>query len=108
MEIPNTDELPIACDLTALDAEVRSAHIEMARQLLNEGAQEVRELPDGGAFRYTAEQYAQVTQFIANERLCCPFFTFVLEVTPRNGPIWLRITGREGVKDFLQTSFETI
>ena len=63
----------------------------------------MQELPDGFAFRYAAEQFAQVTQFIANERLCCPFFTFVLEVTPTNGPIWLRITGREGVKDFLQS-----
>jgi hypothetical protein len=104
MEMPPTGDLPIACDLTALDAGVRSAHIELARQLLNESAQEVRELPDGRAFRYAAEQYAQVTQFIANERLCCPFFTFVLEVTPGNGPIWLRITGRVGVKEFLQTS----
>ena len=104
MEMPKTDDLPIACDLTALDAEVRPAHIALARQLLNEGAQEVRELPDGRAFRYVAEQYAQVAQFIANERLCCPFFTFVLEVTPRNGPIWLRITGGERVKDFLQIS----
>ena len=49
-----------------------------------------------------AEQFDQVTQFIANERLCCPFFSFVLEVTPARGLIWLRITGRAGVKDFLQ------
>ena len=96
-------DLPIACDLTALDAEARSTHMETARQLLHEHAQEVGELPDGFAFRYAAGQYAQVTQFIANERLCCPFFTFVLEVTPGNGPIWLRITGQAGVKDFLQS-----
>ena len=102
MSTQTMDNIPIACDLTAIDAEVRSMHVEAAKQLLHEGAQEVQELPDGFAFRYPAEQYGQVTQFIANERLCCPFFTFVLEVTPANGPIWLRITGREGVKDFLQ------
>ena len=102
MDSQTTHDLPIACDLTAIDAEVRSMHVESAKQLLHEGAQEVQELPDGFAFRYPAEQYGQVTQFIANERLCCPFFSFVLEVTPANGPIWLRITGREGVKDFLQ------
>jgi hypothetical protein len=102
MDVQTNYDIPIACDLTALNAEVRSAHLESAKQLLHEGAQELQELPDGFAFRYTAAQYAQVTQFIANERLCCPFFTFVLEVTPANGPIWLRITGRAGVKDFLQ------
>jgi hypothetical protein len=103
MDRQTMPDVPIACDLTALEPEVRSTHVESAKQLLNAGAQEVQELPDGFAFRYAAEQYAQVTRFIANERLCCPFFTFVLEVTPGNGPIWLRITGQAGVKDFLQS-----
>jgi hypothetical protein len=96
-------ELPIACDPTAIDSEVRATHMESARQLLNDNAQEVQELPDGFAFRYAATQYAQVIQFIANERLCCPFFTFTLEVAPANGPLWLRITGGAGVKEFLQS-----
>ena len=102
MDTHTTEDLPIACDLTALDADVRSTHMTTAWQLLHEAAQEVQDLPNGFAFRYVAEQYAQLTQFIANERLCCPFFTFVLEVAPAHGPIWLRITGRAGVKDFLQ------
>ena len=73
MDRQTNHDLPIACDLTAIDAQVRSTHLESAKQLLHEGVQETQELPDGYAFRYTAEQYAQVTQFIANERLCCPF-----------------------------------
>ena len=103
MDMQTTRDLPLACNLTAINAEVRSTHVESAKQLLHEHAQEVQELPDGFAFRYPAEQYGPVTQFIANERLCCPFFSFVLEVTPAHGPIWLRITGREGVKEFLQS-----
>src|SRR4051794_38446738 len=91
LDTQTAHDIPIACDLTALEADVRSRHVESARQLLSAGAQEVQELPDGFALRYTAEQYDQVTQFIANERLCCRFFTFVLEVTPAHGPIWLRI-----------------
>ena len=106
MDTQTNHDLPIACDLAAINADLRSTHIESAKQLLNEGAQEVQELPDGFALRYAAEQYAQVTQFIANERLCCPFFTFVLEVTPASGPIWLRITGRDGVKDFLRAELD--
>src|SRR5690242_14031834 len=95
-------DLPLACDLAAIDAEARQAHVELASYLLREGAQEVRDLPAGFAFRFAAAQYAQVTQFIANERLCCPFFTFALEVTPGHGPLWLRITGPAGAKDILQ------
>jgi len=103
MDTQTNHDLPIACDLTAIDAEVRSMHVESAKQLLHEGAQEVQELPDGFAFRYPAEQYGQVTQFIANERLCCPFFTFNLEVTPAHGSLWLRITGSEEIKALLQS-----
>jgi hypothetical protein len=102
MRIQTNHDIPIACDLTAIDAEARTTHLATAEQLLRADAAEVQELPDGLAFRYAAEQYPQVAQFIANERLCCPFFSFVLEVTPANGPIWLRITGGAGVKDFLQ------
>ena len=97
-----SQDIPIACDLTALEPGMRSTHLEAARQLLHGDAAEVTELPDGYAFRYRADQYERVAQFIANERLCCPFFTFVLEVTPAQGPLWLRVTGSEGVKDFLQ------
>jgi hypothetical protein len=97
-------ELPIACDLTAIPADERATHSARAEQLLRVGAAEVQELPNGYAFRYAAEQYAQVAQFIANERLCCPFFTFTLEVTPAQGPLWLRITGPTEVKEFLQTA----
>src|SRR4051794_38311838 len=95
-------DIPIACDLTALDPAVRATHMEAAIQLLRGDAAEVTELADGYAFRYSADQYERVVRFIANERRCCPFFTFVLEVTPGHGPLWLRITGGEGVKDFIQ------
>src|ERR1041384_1898991 len=73
-------EIPIACDLAAIPADERAAHSARAEQLLHTSAAEVQELPDGYAFRYTAAQYELVTQFIANERLCCPFFSFTLEV----------------------------
>jgi hypothetical protein len=96
--------VPIACDLAAIDADVRSTHLTTAEQLLRHDAAEVQELSDGYTFRFGAEQYPQVTAFIANERLCCPFFTFTLEVTPAQGPLWLRITGSEEIKGFLQSA----
>ena len=102
MEMSTNHDVPIACDLSVLDAEVRATHLATARQLISEGAAEVCELPNGYGFRYASAQYEQVTQFIANERLCCPFFSFTLEVTPAQGPLWLRISGGEGVKEFLR------
>jgi hypothetical protein len=40
------------------------------------------------------------------ERLCCPFVRYTLEIEPNRGPFWLRMTGVEGVKEFLRMSFE--
>lgn len=108
METQAQQPIPIACDLTAIPAAQRADHVASAERLLADGAAEVRELADGYAFRYGAEQFEQVTQFIAAERLCCPFFTFTLEVAPARGPIWLRITGADpAVKEFLQNNLRS-
>ena len=98
-----SDDVPLACDLGALDERTRAAHLALAGQLMHGGAAEVRDLPDGYAFLFDAAQYGEVAQFVANERLCCPFFAFALEVAPAHGPLWLRITGGQGVKEFLHS-----
>jgi hypothetical protein len=95
----------LACDLTAIAANERPAHIGRAGRLLSAAVQERQELVDGYAFRFVADEYADLAAFIANERLCCPFYRFVLDVSPEQGPIWLRITGGDGVKQLLATIF---
>jgi hypothetical protein len=92
----------IACDLAAIAAEERDAHIARAATLMFDASEERRELPDGYAWRFAADQYGELVAYIANERRCCPFFTFTLEVTPAGGPIWLRLTGDDAVKAFLR------
>ena len=98
-------EIPLACDLTAIPAEEREAHELLAKRLFVDAAPERQELPDGYAFQFRADQYPLLTAFVANERLCCPFFRFTLEVTPEQGPLWLRITGGDGVKEFIRAEF---
>jgi hypothetical protein len=98
-------EIPLACDLTAIPAEQRPAHELLARQLFFEAIPERQELSDGYTFQFRADQYPLLAAFIANERLCCPFFSFTLEVTPAQGPLWLRLTGGDGVKEFIHAEF---
>ena len=108
---PNSNENPsLACDLTAIPASLREEHVVTAPQLFAL-AQEVQELPDGFAIRFENEpgRFMAIANFVQNERLCCPFFHFELDVEPNNGPLWLRLTGGEGVKEILQmTLFENI
>jgi hypothetical protein len=96
-------EIPIACDLGALHPASRAAHLPLVERLLGESRREVEELPDGLAFRFDETDYPALVAMIAQERLCCPFFRFVLDVTPRRGPVWLRITGPSEARVILKT-----
>ena len=110
MNTPANETPSLACDLTAIPSSVREEHILTAPQLFG-SAQEVQELPNGFAIRFANEpgRFLGIAKFIENERLCCPFFNFGLELEPNNGPLWLRLTGGEGVKEILQTTlFESI
>jgi hypothetical protein len=88
--------------MTAIPAEKRGAHHTLIRRLMTEAVEEISELADGLAFRFPDEEYDAVTEFVGRERLCCPFLTFALEVSPDGGPLRLRLTGAEGVKDFIR------
>ena len=93
---------PFACDMTAIPSGQRAAHHALIQRLMMEAAEEIRELPNGLAFRFPAEEYDAVMEFVGRERLCCPFLAFTLEVSPERGPILLRLTGAEGVRDFIR------
>jgi hypothetical protein len=71
--------------------------------------QEVAELADGYRFRLPADSamLVQTAQYMSNERLCCAFLRFTLEVTPGAGPMWLSVTGGEGVKAYISSVFTT-
>lgn len=88
--------------MTAIPAEERGAHQALIRHLMSEAVTEIRELPDGLAFRFPAEEYEAVAEFVARERLCCPFLRFALELAPERGPLWLRVTGAAGVVAFIR------
>jgi hypothetical protein len=94
---------PFACDMTGIEASKRGQHIATTDALFR-SAGEIRELPNGYAFRLPNESdvLLKAAEFIALERLCCPFLGFGLEVEPEGGALWLRLVGREGVKPFIQ------
>ena len=98
-------ESPIACtrELDVFSPEQRERHQTVGQQLKS-AVQEVQELPDGYALRFSAETVSilSLAEFITFERLCCRFFNFGLEVEREEGPLWVRITGGEGVKEFLR------
>ena len=99
-------EIPIACDFDAISAGDRPRYNEL-RNMLAAAAIGKRELPDGVAVQISTERMplAQLAEWISFERKCCPFLDFRIEVALASGPVWLSLTGRPGVKEFLAHAF---
>lgn len=100
----NMENQSLACDLTAIPSSAREEHLVTTPQLF-QTIREVRELSNGYAFQFLNEpgKFMVIAGYIENERLCCPFFNFELEVKPDGGALWLRLTGGEGVKELLKS-----
>ena len=86
---------PFACDLRALTPEVRKRHFQELTPMLLALKTGERELPDGYEFRFPSDTktVAMLTEWIAQERLCCPFFDIDLRFEREHGPVWLRLRG---------------
>jgi hypothetical protein len=95
---------PFACDRLALSPEVRHRHFEILGPALRAARLAVRELSDGYEFKFPsdAKTIAMLEEWIAQERLCCPFFDIDLRLEREGGPAWMRLTGRPGTKEFIQ------
>src|SRR3989442_2267978 len=91
------------CDFSAMDQDQRKRHSILARDLLPKHL-EMKELPDGYAFRFPNDQvlFTGLSELATLERLCCPFLTITLELQRDQGPMWLKLSGEEGVEHFLR------
>jgi hypothetical protein len=100
-------ESPFACNAFALSQEVRKRHFEELGPALLKLKKSTRELPDGYEFELPADNktYQLLTEWAFQERLCCPFFDIDLRFEREGGPLWLRLTGRPGTKEFIKEEF---
>ena len=100
-------ESSFACDRLALDAAARHRHFDILGPALAAAHKSVRELPDGYEFEFSPDRATvqQVLEFANGERLCCPFFDITVRLDREGGSVWLRLTGREGTKQFIRSDF---
>ena len=99
-------ESPFYCDRLAIKPEQRARKEELGK-ILRLSKSGIRELADGYEFEFPVDPstFQAVAEWAAMERLCCPFFEINLRLEREGGPFWLRLTGREGVKQFIKTEF---
>lgn len=92
----------LACVPGAIPAAERPAHFALIHTLFTETAELREPLAEGYAFRFPGDALDTLSRFIMNERKCCPFLAFSIEIPPEEGPVWLRITGPEGTRELLE------
>ena len=99
-------ETPFFCDRTALTPEQRKRQQELSK-VLHSSVLGIQELPDGFEFEFPSDpsNYQALTEFTPLERACCPFFDISIRLEREGGKLWWRLTGREGVKQFIHAEF---
>jgi hypothetical protein len=95
-----------ACNINGIPSEKRAYYTQLVEALLH-ALTERRELPDGYSFRVGNKHLTtdQLVEWVNSERQRCPFFGFKILWEPENGPVWLQLTGPQGVKDFILDEF---
>ena len=99
-----TAESPFACNRFALTPEQRKRHFDELSPKLLSLKKSVRELPNGYEFEFLADPKTVqlVAEWAVGERACCPFFDIDMRLEREGGSLWLGVTGREGVKQFIE------
>jgi hypothetical protein len=97
-------ESPFACNRLALTPAQRKRHFDELGPKLRSLKKSVRELPNGYEFEFSPDSNTVqlVEEWAIGERACCPFFDIDMHLEREGGSLWLRLTGREGVKQFIQ------
>ncbi|HKW15336.1 MAG TPA: hypothetical protein VJS69_12685 [Candidatus Krumholzibacteria bacterium] len=105
--VPATAGKEYSCNMAAFSAQDLEQYRTLSENL-RASLKETKELGNGYAFKLPGDALVSTSQWIAYERRCCPFFDFALELPHDGGPLWVRITGEPGVKQFIATEFDFV
>jgi hypothetical protein len=103
-------ESPFSCNRTALSPAARKRHFDELSPILVAKSRAIHELADGYEIEFPsdAETVAVITEWTKGEQLCCPFFDIDLRLDREKSGVHLRLTGREGVKEFIRMEFARV
>ncbi len=98
--------IPLACNMGVFTPAQREAHILGTTELIQR-VENIQEIENGYRFSLPNETdlISKIAEFIANERLCCPFLQFALNVNSSEESISLSLSGPIGTQEFLRAEF---
>jgi hypothetical protein len=100
-------DTPLVCNMDVFTSAQREAHIQTTTELI-QSVQSVQEVGNGYEFTFPNETefITKIAEFISNERLCCPFLKFTLNILSNREPLSLSLTGPIGTQEFLRAEFD--
>ena len=100
-------DTPLVCNMDVFTSAQREAHIQTTTELI-QALQSVQEVKNGYEFTFPNETefISKIAEFISNERLCCPFLKFTLNILSNREPVSLSLTGPLGTQEFLRAEFD--
>ena len=94
------------CNIAALNPAERARHHQLTEKLKKFRTQ-IIETEKGYEYRYHPKDVslAEVAEWVAAESKCCPFFDFHIDLENEGQLVCLRLTGAEGIKEFIRVEF---
>lgn len=94
------------CNTKALNPAERTRHKLLTDKLVAQRTR-VAETDKGYEFEYSPSTVSleELTEWVAAESKCCPFFDFHIDLENEGSLLCLRLTGGKGVKEFIRTEF---
>ncbi len=102
----DTTQSKFFCNSKALTPEERAHHKQLTEKLLA-ARKEIVETEKGYEFQFSPKNVslAELAEWVAAESKCCPFFDFHIDLENEGKLICLRLTGEEGIKQFIRAEF---
>ncbi len=94
------------CNSKALTPEQRAHHKQLGDKLAL-ARRAIVETEKGYEFQFSPSDVtiAELAEWVTAESRCCPFFDFHMDLENQGKLICLRLTGEEGIKQFLRAEF---
>ena len=104
-----TTQSKFYCNIKALTAEERAHHKQLSEKLMA-ARKAIVETDRGYEFQFGPQEVtlAELADWVSAESKCCPFFNFHIDLENEGKLICLRLTGEEGVKQFIRAEFRVL
>jgi hypothetical protein len=102
-----TGQSKFYCNIKALTPAEREHHKQLGGKLMA-ARKEIVETTKGYEFQYSPAEVslAELADWVGAESKCCPFFDFHIDVEREGKLLCLRLTGGEGIKEFIRAEFQ--